>query len=90
MAYVTYDDVFEDLRYNRGNHTSNHDLVRTTIWFIKNLQETHTIPGDVLAKMMGIITWYGEHQFLTDKQSTWLKIHLAKYEEQLDPMQAYA
>jgi|DEB0MinimDraft_6_1074348.scaffolds.fasta_scaffold26963_4 hypothetical protein len=90
MAYLTYDDVFEDLRYNRGNHTSNLYLVRTTGWFLQNLQETHLIPGDVLATMMGIGTWYMERGYLTDKQANWLKIHLVKYEEQIDPMKAYA
>ena len=91
MALIhTYDDVFDDLRYNLGVNVSNKYLVRTTGWFISNLQSEHLIPGNIIEQMMGIGTWYMENGFLTDKQSNWLKIHLVKYEEQLDPMKAYA
>ena len=87
---MTYDHVLLDIRYNRGEYTGDKSLVNATIWFLQNLQDAAEIPGMTRAKMMGIANWYGEHQYLTEKQSRWLQIHLQKYEHCIDPMRAYA
>lgn len=87
---MTYDDVFEDLTYNRGAMTSTQILVRTTAWFILNLQESHQIPNEVIRKMIGIGEWYMQKGFLTERQSNWLQLHLVRYQESIDPMKAYA
>lgn len=87
---ITYDDVFEDLRYNGGNNTSDLHLVRTTAYLIKNLQDNHRIPVEEYNRMWGIGEWYMTKGFMTEKQSYWLKINLVKYEQEIDPMKAYA
>ena len=87
---MAYDDVLLDLRYNHGFDTSDKNLVKTVDWFLINQKDDGDIPGDVLAQMMGISRWYWENKWISDKQATWLIIHLLKYEQQIDPMKAYA
>lgn len=60
------------------------DCIKATKYLIKNLQSNHQIPGDVYYQFIGIMDWYQEHKFITDKQHYWLLINLWKYINQRD------
>lgn len=58
------------------------DCIKASLYLISNLNEYHTIPGDVYYQFIGIINWYEEKKFITDKQHYWLLVNLWKYIDQ--------
>jgi hypothetical protein len=58
------------------------DCIKASSYLINNLNEHHTIPGDVYLKFIGILDWYNEHEFITPKQHYWLMVHLWKHIDQ--------
>lgn len=58
------------------------DCIKISSYLINNLNEWHSMPGDVYNQFIGILDWYNEHHFITSKQHYWLMIHLWKYIDQ--------
>lgn len=87
---ANFDQIIFDIEYNNGDFVSNKQLVDSTIFLLRNLQQDHQIPGNDYFQMQGICSWYNEHKYLTNKQQLWLSARLLQYNTQIDPMQAYA
>lgn len=63
---------------------TDRDCIKTAKYLIMNLQDHHQIPGDIYYQFIGILDWYQEHNFITDKQWYWLMVNLWRYIDQRD------
>lgn len=63
---------------------SQGDCIKASQYLVNNLQINHQIPGNVYYQFIGILDWYNEHKFITDKQWYWLMCNLWEYIDQRD------
>ena len=58
------------------------DTIKISSYLINNLNSYHQMPGNVYFQFIGILDWYKNNHFITDKQHYWLLDHLWQYIDQ--------
>jgi hypothetical protein len=58
------------------------DALKLSRYLINNLNEHHSIPGKIYNQFIGILFWYNENNFITEKQHYWLLDNCQQYIDQ--------
>lgn len=80
-----FDAIYHIEQWQLGSdfeHIGDQDLIKVSGYLIMNVIPEHNIPGNVWYQIIGIMDWYGQNQFITDKQRYWLMANLNQYLDQ--------